>query len=141
MKKKCLPASFYHRCRNLECMSLTIYIYLDWAFFQWIYLLSDPSRTAPWASCKSSCDYSFITDFYFGSFLNGTLSFIFQCFIQNSIFHLLMFNYIKTLMTTRPALCPAGSTFWNKTPKSQLPIYRISFCFFLRRIYWHHWKQ
>ncbi len=25
-------------------------------------------------------------------------------------------------MITRPALCPAGSPCWNKTPKSQLPI-------------------
>ncbi len=33
-------------------------------------------------------------------------------------------------MITRPALCPAGSTFWNKTPKSQLPINRISSSFF-----------
>ncbi len=33
-------------------------------------------------------------------------------------------------MITRPALCPAGSTFWNKVPKSQLPYNRISsfFC-------------
>ncbi len=29
-------------------------------------------------------------------------------------------------MITWPALCPAGSTFWNKTPKSQLPINWIS---------------
>ncbi len=35
-----------------------------------------------------------------------------------------------TLMITRPALCPAGSTFWNKTPKSQLPINQISSSFF-----------
>ncbi len=34
------------------------------------------------------------------------------------------------LMITRPALYPAGSTFWNKTPKSQLPINRISSSFF-----------
>ncbi len=33
-------------------------------------------------------------------------------------------------MVTRPALCPARSTFWNKTPKSQLPINRISSSFF-----------
>ncbi len=33
-------------------------------------------------------------------------------------------------MITRPALCPAGSTFWNKTPESQLPINRISSSFF-----------
>ncbi len=29
------------------------------------------------------------------------------------------------LMITRPALCPVGSPFWNKTPKFQLPINRI----------------
>ncbi len=34
-------------------------------------------------------------------------------------------------MITRPALCPAGSTFWNKTPKSQLLINRISSSFFV----------
>ncbi len=34
------------------------------------------------------------------------------------------------LMITWPALCPAGSTFWNKTPKSQLPFNRISSSFF-----------
>ncbi len=33
-------------------------------------------------------------------------------------------------MITRPALCPAGSTFWIKTSKSQLPINRISSYFF-----------
>ncbi len=33
-------------------------------------------------------------------------------------------------MITQPALCPAGSTFWNKTPKSQLPINQISSSFF-----------
>ncbi len=34
-------------------------------------------------------------------------------------------------MITWPALCPAGSTFWNKTRKSQLPINRISSFFFV----------
>ncbi len=34
------------------------------------------------------------------------------------------------LMVTRPALCIAGSTFWNKILKSQLPINRISLSFF-----------
>ncbi len=33
-------------------------------------------------------------------------------------------------MITWPALCPAGNTFWNKIPKSWLPIYRISSSFF-----------
>ncbi len=33
-------------------------------------------------------------------------------------------------MITWPALCPAGSTFWNKTSRSQLPINRISSSFF-----------
>ncbi len=33
-------------------------------------------------------------------------------------------------MINRLALCPAGSTFWNKTPKSQLLINRISSSFF-----------
>ncbi len=33
-------------------------------------------------------------------------------------------------MITGPSLCPAGSTFWNKTPKSQFPINRISSSFF-----------
>ncbi len=35
-----------------------------------------------------------------------------------------------TIMITWPAICPARSTFWNKTPKSQLPINRISSSFF-----------
>ncbi len=48
----------------------------------------------------------------------------------------------RLLMITWPALCPAESTSWNKTPKSQLPVNRISSpIFFLRHIYWHHWKQ
>ncbi len=34
------------------------------------------------------------------------------------------------LMINWPALCLAGSTFWNKTSKSQLPINRISLVFF-----------
>ncbi len=34
------------------------------------------------------------------------------------------------LMITWPALCPARSTPWNKTPESQLPINRISSSFF-----------
>ncbi len=34
------------------------------------------------------------------------------------------------IMITRPTLCPAGSTFWNKTPKSRLPINQISSSFF-----------
>ncbi len=33
-------------------------------------------------------------------------------------------------MITWPALCPARITFWNQTPKSQLPINRISLSFF-----------
>ncbi len=33
-------------------------------------------------------------------------------------------------MITRSALCPPGSTFWNKTPKSRLPINQISSSFF-----------
>ncbi len=33
-------------------------------------------------------------------------------------------------MITQPALCPTGSTFWNKTPKSQFPMNRISSSFF-----------
>ncbi len=44
----------------------------------------------------------------------------------------------ETLMITWPALCPAGSTFWNKTPKSQFPINRISSSFFAPHLL-HHW--
>ncbi len=40
------------------------------------------------------------------------------------------FQFPIVLMITRPALCPAGSTSWNKTSKSQLPINRISSSFF-----------
>ncbi len=44
-------------------------------------------------------------------------------------------SWTIVLMITRPALCPTESTFWNKTPKSQLTINRILSSFFLRPIY------
>ncbi len=55
---------------------------------------------------------------------------------KNQVFVLPLTGYVwfggmkLILMITWPALCPAGSTFWNKTPKSQLPINRVSSSFF-----------
>ncbi len=51
---------------------------------------------------------------------------------------------VKPIMITWPALCPAGSTFWNKTTKSQLPINRISsslFCAASTGITGSNWMQ